>query len=225
MGDKKIKIVVIDNQNLFRQALKSILNHESAFEVVGEGNDVSEAKTLIEETNPNIVLMEIDIPGMEATIDFEEYFSNVNVKVIILSDHDDEAFVTQAFKLGAQGYLLKDADADSLIEAIKIVGDGGSYIDPKVSHFFIKEYRQLAREHAKSRVKYRKAPLHLLTQRESEVLQLLANGKSNRELAEALGISEKTVKNHVGNILVKMNCNDRTQAVVTAFRNGWVEID
>jgi two-component system, NarL family, response regulator DegU len=223
VGDKKIKIVVIDNQNLFRQALKSILNYESAFEVVGEGNDVSEAKTLIDETKPNIVLMEIDIPGMEATIDFEEYF--LNVKVIILSDHDDEAFVTQAFKLGAHGYLLKDADADSLIEAIKIVGDGGSYIDPKVSHLFIKEYRQLAREHAKSKVKYRKAPLHLLTQRECEVLQLLANGKSNRELAEALGISEKTVKNHVGNILVKMNCNDRTQVVVTAFRNGWVEID
>lgn len=224
MSDKKIRIVLIDNQNLFRQALKRILDHELNFEVVAEGNNVDEAKKLIQENNPDIILTEINIPEIESI--FEECSSNA--RVIILSDHDDECFVTQALKLGAQGYLLKEMDIESLIEAIKIVSDGSSYLHPKVTHNIVKEYRRLARDNAPNRlnkVGYHKQPLHLLTKRECHVLQLLANGKSNRELAEELGISQATVKNHVGNILQKMNCNDRTQAVVTAIRNGWVEIN
>ncbi|MFC9600257.1 LuxR C-terminal-related transcriptional regulator, partial [Peribacillus butanolivorans] len=129
---------------------------------------------------------------------------------------------------GAQGYLLKEMDADALIDAVRVVAEGGSYLHPKVTHNLVKEYRRLAAEEGADRdsvhaVEIRR-PLHLLTRRECEVLQLLADGKSNRAIGETLYISEKTVKNHVSNILQKMNVNDRTQAVVLAIKNGWVEV-
>jgi len=116
-------------------------------------------------------------------------------------------------------------DSDALIDAIKIVSEGGSYLHPKVTHNLVKEFQRLSKVQSGSieDIEYRK-PLHLLTRRECEVLQLLADGKSNRAISEHLFISEKTVKNHVSNILQKMNVNDRTQAVVMAIRNGWVEV-
>lgn len=227
-NDKVIKIVLIDDHKLFREGVKRILEFEPSFEVVAEGSDGTEVTKLVKENNPDVVLMDINMPninGIEATADLVRYFPDT--KVIILSIHDDENYVTHALKTGAQGYLLKEMDSDSLIEAIRVVSEGGSYLHPKVTHNLVKEYRRLATENAASGgnrpVEYRK-PLHLLTKRECQVLQLLADGKSNRAVAETLYISEKTVKNHVSNILQKMNVNDRTQAVVTAIKNGWVEV-
>ncbi|RKQ35584.1 response regulator [Oceanobacillus halophilus] len=226
--DKRIRIILIDDHKLFREGVKRILEFEPTFEVVAEGNDGSEAAKLVKENNPDVVLMDINMPninGVQATADLVRYFPNT--KVIILSIHDDESYVTHALKTGAQGYLLKEMDADALIEAIKVVSDGGSYLHPKVTHNLVREYRRLAKENASAiadrGIEYRK-PLHLLTKRECQVLQLLADGKSNRAVAETLYISEKTVKNHVSNILQKMNVNDRTQAVVSAIRKGWVEV-
>lgn len=135
--------------------------------------------------------------------------------------------MTHALKTGASGYLLKEMDVDALIEAVKVVAEGGSYIHPKVTHNLVREFRRLAENAAKKNSGYKaniRRPYHLLTRRECEVLQLLAEGKSNRKIGEALYISEKTVKNHVSNILQKMNCNDRTQAVVEAIKRGWVEV-
>lgn len=226
--DKQIRIVLIDDHKLFREGVKRILEFEPAFEVIAEGDDGSAAARLVKENNPDVVLMDINMPeinGVQATADLVRYFPDT--KVIILSIHDDESYVTHALKTGAQGYLLKEMDSDSLIEAIKVVSDGGSYLHPKVTHNLVKEYRRLAKENASSiadkGIEYRK-PLHLLTKRECQVLQLLADGKSNRAVAETLYISEKTVKNHVSNILQKMNVNDRTQAVISAIRKGWVEV-
>lgn len=227
MSDNKIRIVLIDDHKLFREGVKRILEFEPSFEVVAEGDDGSEAAKLVKENNPDVVLMDINMPninGVQATTDLIKYFPNT--KIIILSIHDDESYVTHVLKTGAQGYLLKEMDADSLIEAIKVVNEGGSYLHPKVTHNLVNEYRRLAKSGSNNQfngVEYHK-PLHLLTKRECQVLQLLADGKSNRGVAETLYISEKTVKNHVSNILQKMNCNDRTQAVVTAIRNGWVEV-
>ncbi|MBM7570253.1 response regulator [Aquibacillus albus] len=222
------KIVLIDDHKLFREGVKRILEFEPSFSVVAEGDDGSAALQLVEQYQPNVVLMDINMPninGVEATSELIENFPDM--KVIILSIHDDENYVTHALKSGAQGYLLKEMDSNALIEAIKVVGDGGSYLHPKVTHNLVKEYRRLVDETSNKltdkMIDYRK-PLHLLTRRECEVLQLLADGKSNRGVAEALYISEKTVKNHVSNILQKMNVNDRTQAVVLAIRNGWVEV-
>lgn len=224
---KKTKIVIIDDHQLFREGVKRILDFEANFEVVAEGEDGSEALGIVEKYQPDVVIMDINMPtinGVEATAQLIAEFPDT--KVIILSIHDDENYVTHALKTGAQGYLLKEMDAEQLVDAVNIVAEGGSYLHPKVTHNLVKEYRRLATTNpktAKKEIEIRR-PLHLLTRRECEVLQLLADGQSNRTIGESLYISEKTVKNHVSNILTKMNVNDRTQAVVVAIKNGWVEV-
>ncbi len=223
------RIVIIDDHQLFREGVKRILDYEPSFEVLAEGDDGNEAINLVETYNPDVVIMDINMPqtnGVEATKQLVRQFPKT--KVIILSIHDDENYVTHALKTGASGYLLKEMDADALIEAVKVVSAGGSYLHPKVTHNLVNEYRRLAsdaiEESASAIATEIRRPLHLLTRRECEVLQLLADGQSNRTIGETLFISEKTVKNHVSNILQKMNVNDRTQAVVTAIKNGWVEV-
>ncbi len=223
-------IIIIDDHQLFREGIKRILEFEKSLQVVAEGDDGSEVLTLVEEYRPDIVIMDINMPqmnGVEATRKLIEKYPKT--KIIILSIHDDENYVTHALKTGAMGYLLKEMDADTLIEAVRVVADGGSYLHPKVTHNLVKEYRRLAAGESAARVSpYVPAeirrPLHLLTRRECDVLQLLADGKSNRGIGDALYISEKTVKNHVSNILQKMNVNDRTQAVISAIKNGWVKV-
>ncbi|TDQ36922.1 response regulator transcription factor [Aureibacillus halotolerans] len=223
------RLVIIDDHQLFREGIKRILDLERTFEVVAEGDDGDEAIDLVQRYKPDVVIMDINMPrvnGVEATKRLVETYPGT--KVIILSIHDDESYVTHALKTGATGYLLKEMDADTLIEAVKIVSDGGSYLHPKITHNLVKEYRRLAQQRVGSfggddGAEIRR-PLHILTRRECEVLQLLADGKSNRSVGETLYISEKTVKNHVSNILQKMNVNDRTQAVVVAIKNGWVVV-
>ena len=227
------KIAIIDDHQLFREGVKRILEFERTFAVVAEGDDGSDALRIVEEHTPDVVIMDINMPhmnGVEATRELVEKFPET--KVIILSIHDDENYVTHALQTGAQGYLLKEMDADALIEAVRVVAEGGSYLHPRVTHSLVNEYRRLAASNVYSEsgsggylhVAEVRRPLHLLTRRECEVLQMLADGKSNRAIGEALFISEKTVKNHVSNILQKMNVNDRTQAVVVAIKNGWVEV-
>lgn len=231
-GQKEISIVIIDDHQLFREGVKRILALEPMFNVVADGEDGTEAKALVKAHRPDVILMDINMPkmnGVEATKELVETFPNV--KVLILSIHDDESYVTHVLKTGAAGYLLKEMDADSLVEAVKVVASGGSYIHPKVTHNLIKDYRRLAIESDKHEqsisyreVEYRK-PLHLLTRRECEVLQLMTDGQSNRQIGETLFISEKTVKNHVSNILQKMGMNDRTQAVVEGIKKGYVFVN
>lgn len=231
MEDKNIRIVIIDDHQLFREGVKRILAMEEGLEVVAEGEDGSQAIDLVEQHDPDVVLMDINMPkvnGVEATRELVEKFPEI--KVLILSIHDDETYVTHVLKTGAAGYLLKEMDAEALIEAVKVVANGGAYIHPKVTYNLIKDYRRLATEdhHDATTVGYREVeyqkPLHILTRRECEVLQLMTDGYSNRMIGEALFISEKTVKNHVSNILQKMNVNDRTQAVVESIKNGWVVV-
>ncbi|RDU37588.1 DNA-binding response regulator [Neobacillus piezotolerans] len=226
----KTKIVIIDDHQLFREGVKRILEFEKSFQVVAEGDDGTAALDLIREHDPDVVIMDINMPtmnGVEATGRVMERYPEA--KIIILSIHDDENYVMHALQTGARGYLLKEMDADALIEAVKVVASGGSYLHPKVTHNLVNEYRRLVgsgEESAAATLQQPeiRRPLHLLTRRECEVLQMLADGKSNRGIGEALYISEKTVKNHVSNILQKMNVNDRTQAVVVAIKNGWVEV-
>ncbi|BDG45081.1 response regulator transcription factor [Parageobacillus sp. VR-IP] len=223
----KTRIAIIDDHQLFREGIKRILEFEEEFEVVADGADGSEVLSIVEQYRPDIVLMDINMPninGVEATKQLVETYPET--KVVVLSIHDDENYVMRALQTGATGYLLKEMDADTLIEAVKVVAEGGSYLHPKVAHNLIREYRRLAsgKDESKIRKQEVRRPLHLLTRRECEVLQLLADGKSNRGIGEALYISEKTVKNHVSNILQKLNVNDRTQAVVVAIKNGWVEV-
>lgn len=221
------KILIIDDHQLFREGVKRILDFEETFEVVAEGDDGSEAIELYTLNEPDVVLMDINMPhmnGIEATEKLLEVYPDA--KVIILSIHDDESYVTHALKSGALGYMLKEMDADAIIQAIKVVADGGSYLHPKVTHNLVQEFKRLSEREHKGTFQQAEVrrPLHLLTKRECEVLQLLTDGQSNRVIGETLYISEKTVKNHVSSILQKMNVNDRTQAVVMAIKNGWVEV-
>ncbi len=221
------KIIIIDDHQLFREGVKRILDFESSFEVVAEGGDGNEVVKLYEENRPDVVLMDINMPqknGVEATAELMEQFPDA--KVIMLSIHDDESYVTHALKTGALGYMLKEMDADAIIQAIKVVAKGGSYLHPKVTRNLVLEFRRLSERENKGSFHQTeiRRPYHLLTKRESEVLQLLTDGQSNRVIGETLFISEKTVKNHVSSILQKMQVNDRTQAVVTAIKNGWVEV-
>jgi DNA-binding NarL/FixJ family response regulator len=229
----KTKILIIDDHQLYREGIKRILEFEEGFEIVGEGEDGSDALQLVKKLKPDVVIMDINMPnmnGVEATRTLVRTFPNT--KVIILSIHDDENYVSHALQTGASGYLLKEMDVEALIEAVKVVAEGGSYLHPKVTHNLVKEFRRLAetangnRSDSSNGIKYHvRRPYHILTRRECEVLQLLAEGKNNKKIGEALFISEKTVKNHVSNILQKMNCVDRTQAVVEAIKRGWVDVD
>lgn len=221
------KIVIIDDHQLFREGVKRILDFEDSFDVVAEGDDGSDALNLFEQYAPEVILMDINMPrknGVEAT--GELMAKHPEAKVIMLSIHDDESYVTHALKTGALGYMLKEMDADAIVQAIKVVASGGSYLHPKVTRNLVAEFRRLSERENKGTFHQSeiRRPFHLLTKRECEVLQLLTDGQSNRMIGETLFISEKTVKNHVSSILQKMNVNDRTQAVVTAIKNGWVEV-
>ena len=226
-GTSMTKIIIVDDHQLFREGVKRILDFEDTFEVVAEGDDGTDVINLYSNNNPDVVLMDINMPGkngVEATADLVAVYPDA--KVIMLSIHDDESYVTHALKSGALGYMLKEMDADEIVEAIKVVANGGSYLHPKVTKNLVAEFRRLSEHENKGNFHQTeiRRPFHLLTKRECEVLQLLTDGQSNRSIGETLYISEKTVKNHVSSILQKMNVNDRTQAVVTAIKNGWVEV-
>lgn len=233
--EQNIHIVLIDDHHIFREGVKKIIEMEEGFVVVGEGSDGVEALKLVEELAPDVVLMDINMPkmnGVEATTAISE--RSPDSKIIILSIHDEEAYVYKTLQSGANGYLLKEMDVDALIEAVRVVAEGGAYIHPKVTGKLIEEFRRMKQEEQMELVPFGervsvkpteyRIPYHLLTKRECEVLQLMAEGKSNRAIGEVLYISEKTVKNHVSNVLQKMKVQDRTQAVVEAIKNGWVKL-
>ncbi|MBP1157813.1 MULTISPECIES: response regulator transcription factor [unclassified Paenibacillus] len=234
-GKLPIKLVLADDHQLFREGVKRILNMESDLEVVGECGDGIQVLELCNTLHPDIVLMDINMPienGVVATEKLKDIFPDI--KVIILSIHDDESYVFETLRKGASGYLLKDMEAESLINAIRSVVAGHAYIHPKVTGKLINQLRRMtyldeqgvasssiAKE---ADVKYVHMDNSPLTRREAEVLRLMAEGKSNKMIGEFLYISEKTVKNHVSSILQKMEVDDRTQAVIVAIKNGWVTL-
>lgn len=235
-ASRTVNIVIADDHQLLREGVKRILNMEIDFEVIGECGDGIQVVELCNELRPDVVLMDINMPienGVVATERLKEFFPEI--KVIILSIHDDESYVFETLRKGASGYLLKDMEAESLINAIRSVVAGHAYIHPKVTGKLINQLRRMtyldtvgvaggdgsARE---AGVKYIHQPNSPLTRREAEVLRLLAEGKSNKSIGEILFISEKTVKNHVSSILQKMEVEDRTQAVIIAIKNGWVTL-
>lgn len=225
----KIRIAMIDDHPLFRAGVKQILSMEENFEVVAEGEDGSEAVDLMRQYQPDIILMDMQMPkvnGIEATETLLQSFPNA--KVLILSIYEEETYVSSVLRAGAVGYLLKEMKATKLIEAIKMTAAGGMYIHPKVAPYVLKEYRDLWQKQQAQQaatayqvVEYCR-PLHLLTVRECEILQLLVDGENNKGMAESLYISEKTVKNHISRILRKLKVKDRTQAVVVAMKRGYV---
>ncbi|USB32851.1 response regulator transcription factor [Paenibacillus sp. YPG26] len=233
---RPIKVLLADDHQLFREGLKRILNMEEDIEVVGECSDGSQVLECCQRFGPEIVLMDINMPllnGVDATEKLR--VSHPDIKVIILSIHDDESYVFETLRKGATGYLLKDMEAESLINAIRSVAEGHAFIHPKVTGKLIHQLRRMeylnetgaiAEDGAirEAGVKFVAGDDNPLTRREAEVLRLMAEGRSNKMIGEFLFISEKTVKNHVSSILQKMEVDDRTQAVINAIKYGWVTL-
>ncbi|HZG15357.1 MAG TPA: response regulator transcription factor [Candidatus Bathyarchaeia archaeon] len=228
-----ISIILVDDHQLFRDGVKRILEMEGDFRIVGEGSDGADAIRLAGDLQPDVVLMDINMPNINGVTAAEDVVTvSPKSRVIILSIHDDEGYVYRTLRNGASGYLLKDMGTTDLVEAVRVVARGGAYIHPKVTGKLIDEFRRLSEQEEM----YERAPISdesisvdptlidSLTRREREVLQLMAEGKSNRAIGEFLFISEKTVKNHVSSILQKLNVQDRTQAVVISIKNGWVKL-
>ena len=230
-----IRVLLADDHQLFREGLKRILNMEEDLEVIGECGDGIQVLEFCNHEVPDVVLMDINMPvenGVVATERMRDIFPNV--KIIILSIHDDESYVFETLRKGALGYLLKDMEAESLINAIRSVASGYAYIHPKVTGKLIQQLRRMTlldtqgvvdQDTVKQTgVRFHNVEENPLTRREAEVLRLMAEGKSNKVIAETLFISEKTVKNHVSSILQKMGVEDRTQAVIGSIKNGWVTL-
>lgn len=226
---EKIRVMLADDHVLLREGLRKILEMEPDIDVVGEAGDGREAVEKAKELKPDVVLMDINMPGgggLEATRAIGKELPEVDV--VVLTIHDDDEYIIELVNAGAKGYMLKDVDPTRLVEAIRRVREGDSFIPTNLMTKVFQEIRR--RSNTRNPATF-PAAANLqgdhdpLTEREMEILKLIVDGHTNREIATALFISEKTVKNHVTNLLRKLNLADRTQAAVYAIRNGLVAIE
>lgn len=225
LDKEKIRIFLVDDQIFFLEGLKKVLESEEDIEVVGQSVDGRAAIEKIGEILPDIVLMDITLPnidGIEATRLIKK--QNPGIHIIMLTISDDPRSVFPAIKAGAMGYLLKDETPQELLRAIRAVSGGEALLSSRVAYILLEEFKQLfeARDQA-PKVLLEGGMYDNLTKRELEVLQLVANGQSNKEIAQTLSIAERTVKNHISNIFQKLHVNDRTQAVVVALQQRLIK--
>jgi DNA-binding NarL/FixJ family response regulator len=222
-----IRVLLVDDQQIVRQGLATILQYAAGIQVVGQASDGHEAVALCHELRPDVVLMDLKMPrlgGIPATRQICTAFPDTHV--IILTTYDADDLVFAGIKAGARGYLLKDTRGETLIEAIRGVMKGEAQIDPGVARKVLDEFQRLSRQIPAQPTKEPDDDLVIepLTPREEQVLHLLVEGLSNKEIAVRLHLTEGTVKNYVSAILTKLQANDRTHAVVTALRRGLVEL-
>jgi RNA polymerase sigma factor (sigma-70 family) len=216
---KNIRTLLVDDQALFREGLRTLLSVQPDIQVVGEAANGLEAIECAEKEQPDVVLMDLRMPllnGVEATRRIHS--TNKTCKIIVLTTFDDDEDVFEALRAGASGYMLKDAPSEKLSEAIRAAARGDSFLEPSVAAKVVAEFHRMS-NHQRATV----SPLvETLSEREREVLQNLAQGKSNKEIATALGVAEGTVKNHMTNILGKLGVLDRTQAALKAKDLGLI---
>jgi len=214
-----IRLMIVDDQKLMRQGLRTLLELEGGFEIVAEAGNGQAALDAYAEFQPDIVLMDIRMPGMdgvEATRRLHEKWPNTHL--IILTTFNDDAYVFEALRVGALGYLLKDLSGQELANAVRTVANGGALIDPSVARKVISEFARLT---PPARPINDGLP-EPLTERELDVLRLLAEGLSNRQIGYKLSLTEGTVKNYVTNVLQKIGARDRTQAALRGRELGLV---
>ncbi len=212
-----IRVMLVDDQNLVRKGVRSLLELSADIVIVAEAADGAEAIRLLPEIKPDVMLLDMRMPGMSG-IDVLQTLAKNNAvpPTIILTTFDDDELVLAGIKAGARGYLLKDVSLEDLVGAVKTVADGGSIVKPAVTQRLLKGLENLQTEFSSLD---RPDPL---TERETEILRLMAGGYSNKEIANSLGVAEGTIKNHVSNILSKMGVRDRTRAVLKAFELGQI---
>jgi DNA-binding NarL/FixJ family response regulator len=215
----KIKILLVDDQPLFREGLRTLLSVHADFEVVGEAGNGAEAIRLANSLAPAVVLMDLQMPvldGVAATLRLHE--EQPDCRVIVLTTFDDDEMVFDGLRAGAVGYLLKDAPSEKLAEAIRVAARGETFLQPSVAAKVVAEFARLSRK----TVATANRAIEQMSEREIEILRLIAQGASNREIASALFLAEGTVKNHVTNILGKLEARDRTQAALKARDSGLI---
>ena len=214
-----IDVLIVDDQRLLRAGFKVILNAEPDIRVVGEAGDGVEALALARQLVPDVVLMDIRMPNMDGLTAARLIVAETPARVVMLTTFDSDEYVFEALKLGASGFLLKDSPSEQLIGAVRSAASGDALIDPSITKRLIQEF-----------VESRRRPPEMggvasLTDRERDVLRLVAQGLSNAEIANSLVVEESTVKTHVGRILTKLGLRDRVQAVVVAYESGFVVPD
>jgi len=212
---EKVKVLIVDDHTVFCEALSSLLTIKGEVDVVGIASNAEDAFKKVKQLNPDVVLMDIELKdsdGIQTTRIIKE--KHPDTEVIILTMHTDEQYLLEAIQAGAKGYILKDFPSSLLLEAIKYVAEGKSLFDPTSSSrvlnelkFLLNKKRQLTGEKDSS-----------LSKREVEILKLIAEGYTNKEIAQKLYLSEHTVRNHISNIFLKLNCNTRAKAVLEAFK-------
>ena len=214
-----IKILIVDDHTVVRDGLSSMLGRQDDFIVVGDAENGKVAVEKYDELKPDVVLMDLRMPemnGVEAMSDIR--CENPNAKFIVLTTFDTDEYIFDAIDAGARGYLLKDASADELFHAVRTVHRGESLIEPGVAAKVLDRLAQLSRQ------EYQPSPAEILSGREIEVLQLMAQGSANKQIAASLSVSESTVKTHVANIFQKLDVNQRTEAVTHALQRGIIKL-
>src|SRR5215471_9753937 len=219
-----IRTMIVDDHALFRRGLEMVLEGEPDIDLVGQASDGAEAVEKAAESLPDIVLMDIRMPrsnGIEACRAVKEAAPSAKIVILTISDEEEDLF--EAIRAGASGYLLKDIPLDEVAEAVRAVHGGQSLINPSMAGKLLTEFATLAKRDSEEERTQHVAPPKL-TDREMEVLKLVARGMNNRDIAKELFISENTVKNHVRNILEKLQIHSRMEAVMIAVRQKLIEI-
>jgi two-component system NarL family response regulator len=220
-SEDPIRVLIVDDHALFRRGLQMVLEGETDIDVVGEASDGHEAIERAESTTPDVVLMDVRMPkrsGIEATRMIKDTLPST--KILMLTISDEEADLYEAIKAGASGYLLKEISIEEVADAVRAVQQGQSLISPSMASKLLNEFAAMV----KRRDERTQVPGPRLTERELEVLKLVAKGLNNRDIGQELFISENTVKNHVRNILEKLHLHSRMEAVVYAVREKLLDI-
>lgn len=215
----KIRILLADDQAMVRAGLRMILEAESDIQVIGEAEDGLRAITLVHNLKPDVVLMDIQMPvmnGLEATRRIVKETEGAS-RVLILTTFERDDYIFEALRSGASGFILKNAPPEDLVTAVRVIAEGNGLLAPSITRRIISEFaKRPVRPPVKNEVEH-------LTEREIEVLKLIARGKTNAEIASELVVSEATVKTHVSNLLTKLGLRDRVQAVVYAYESGLIQ--
>lgn len=211
-----IRVLIADDHKMVREGIKQLLEFDGTIEVIGQAGDGKECLECLKEQLPDVLLLDINMPDMNG-IEVLRYIreKNIDINVLILTVHNEVEYLVNAVDIGVDGYLLKDSEANELKKAILTVYNGENYIQPNLIPLL--NSRLINRDIDKDK-------LESLTNREVEVIKFIAKGMLNKEIATALGISERTVKNHISNIFKKIDVGDRTQAAVFAIKNNVVKL-
>ncbi len=214
-----LKLLLADDDAMVRAGLRAVLNSEHDLEVIGEAADGSDAVALAAELSPDVVVMDIRMPTMDGLAATEQIVSGGDAapRVLVLTTFELDEYVFEALRVGASGFLLKRASPEDLVEAVRVIASGDSLLFPPVMRRLVAEYTAAGEQADRLR-----SNIEFLTDRERQVLRLVARGKSNREIADELFIGHETAKSHVGSVLTKLGVHGRTQAVIAAYESGFV---